>query len=97
MSNGYACPECKAELQNPFFHCLSAECVAARATNHMLLMFARHWRLDGDLIRCRHCQSGCLSSYAHKKFAHKSGCEGEKQVHHPWYALRDLVLSIQVK
>lgn len=48
----------------------------------------RTWEIDGDLYRCRHCNSGQLASKGGEKFVHSSACEEQGTASdHPWLDL----------
>jgi hypothetical protein len=48
----------------------------------------RTWEIDGDLYRCRHCNSGQLASKGGEKFVHASDCEVPGTASdHPWLDL----------
>lgn len=80
-------------------NCESASCVLARDADRALLVFARNWVLDGDLLRCRHCKRGCMSQYAHEEFGHASDCKAKKADRtdqHPWRTLKGIFQSVAV-
>lgn len=48
----------------------------------------RTWEIDGDLYRCRHCNSGQLASKGSEKFVHASDCDVQNTASdHPWLDL----------
>lgn len=65
--------------------------VAFDQMNRMLCEFSRHWKLDGDYLRCRKCNRPHIASAAHKPFAHDSGCKAESGEAHPWRRLIEIL------
>jgi hypothetical protein len=53
--------------------------------------FADRWALDGDLIRCRRCNRGQHTSWAHHDFQHAAGCRNEQAEGDPWKVLLGMI------
>ncbi|MBX8557058.1 hypothetical protein K5D56_21575 [Pseudomonas cichorii] len=61
---------------------------ALRKMDSDLELHHRSWEIDGDLYRCRHCQSGQLASKGAEIFVHASDCVAKSTVSdHPWLDL----------
>lgn len=59
-----------------------------RKMDSNLELHHRTWEIDGDLYRCRHCNSGQLASKGGEKFVHASRCEVQGTASdHPWLDL----------
>lgn len=68
---------------------------ALRKMDTDLELHHRSWEIDGDLYRCRTCQSGQLASKAAEIFVHASDCVAKSTVSdHPWLDLVRHVSSL---
>lgn len=55
--------------------------------NSRLMAWSRTWELDGDLIRCRYCNTALIASRDGEELRHRDGCVNASGTH-PWHDLR---------
>lgn len=61
-------------------------------TNNDLLGFDKHWKLDGDYLRCRKCNRPHIASRSDMAFVHMSGCKLEGVAcDFPWQRLQQIL------
>ena len=60
---------------------------------HPLMAFADRWELDGDCLRCRHCNRPQQVGWALHDFHHASGCKNENGERNPWKSLAGLITA----
>lgn len=62
-----------------------------RQMNDALIDFAKRWKVDGDYLRCTHCERPQIASRWREDFIHAAGCLREDSEAFPWLALARLV------
>lgn len=62
-----------------------------------LIDFADRWQLDGDYIRCKHCQRPQQISWLHHEFPHRAWCHNIGKDMNPWKTLAGLITAETAK
>lgn len=58
-----------------------------------LIDFADRWEMDGDYIRCKHCQRPQQISWMHHDFPHLAWCHNIGKDMNPWKTLAGLITA----